>query len=172
MRFRFTSTSSDLLDAYDAFLQHRTGMRPFFRYCAVGFGVMWLSGFAFVFVAGLGSERWWTPAIWLVLGVVVTWKFGVRPILERRSVARSSPATQELDVEFTDSGARIAAPGFGEFFRPWTEFAGLYLHKRGLLFYMSDGMKHWLPKRVFAEKDQMRELATSVSKQIIPDEEE
>jgi hypothetical protein len=134
-------------------------MRPWIRYLVVFLGLFWFLCFALVLIYGLGSVRWWQPIIWLLLGFAATWFFGLKPILVRRSIAWQSVPEQKLDIEFSEEGATVRAHGIGEFQRTWTDFLDLYLHKKGLLFYMSDGMKHWLPIRVFTSRAQMEELA-------------
>ena len=163
MQFSFISTAADLLDAFDAYTQHRTGMRPWIRYLVVALGLFWLLSFALVLIYGLGSARWWHPVIWLFLGLAASWLFGLKPILVRRSIARQSAPEQKLDIQFSEDGATIYAHGTGEFQRTWADFLDVYVHKKGLLCYMSDEMKHWLPIRIFTSRKQMQKLADFIT---------
>lgn len=162
MTFSFISTRSDLLDAFDAAIQNRTGMRPWIRYAVVAVGLLWLSGFALVLVYGWGSAKWWQPIAWLVLGLAITWFLGLKPILGRRAIAQQSIPEQKLDILFSENGVTVSAYGAEEHQRNWEDFIGLYRHKKGLLFYMSDGTRHWLPDRVFNSRKEMEDLAEYV----------
>jgi hypothetical protein len=87
---------------------------------------------------------------------------GLKPILVRRAIAQQSIPEQKLDILFSENGVTVRTHGVGDYQHVWEDFLGLYSHKKGLLFYMSDGMRHWLPKRVFKSRAEMRELAEHV----------
>lgn len=138
-------------------------MRPWARYLVVFLGLSWLSGV--VLAIGFGGASW-RVAVWLVLGCVCVWFFGVKPEINRRAIARSA-GSQSLQIDFDAAGARVVAKGTGEFRRTWTEFERVYVQRKGILLYMSDGVNHWLPLRIFASRKEMEALAQTIQSRIV-----
>jgi hypothetical protein len=157
MRFTYLRTTTDLLEAFDAITQDRTGMRPWIRYMVVGMGIMWLTGVLLILTHGLGDTPPLQPILWLIFGSGVTWLFGIRPILRRRTIGRQPDEQKVIDVEYSEEGLNAIVEGVAVK-RDWHAFSGFYVHKKGFLCYMKDGIYHWLTERVFTSREQKAEL--------------
>jgi len=147
-RYRFTSTVEDLLEAEEA--ERSAFIRGPFRWVIVVLGLAWL-------VAGLATlvrQLAWQPLVWTCLGSGVLYYFVVRPYLRRRRITTDSATRQDLTLEFTDDGLNLGVSGVGQFTRQWNELVGITDTDKGILFYFSDGVKNWLPSRVFASQVQ------------------
>lgn len=168
-QFDFTSTHQDLLDAYDAERTDRSGMRGWARGLVIALGVMWLSGFAGFIVFTPKTESIWQPLIWLVLGCFIMWQFVLQPALTRRSIRMRNAAQQPVSVAFSPEGIKACVTGQGEFERSWQELGGLVPSEKGVLLYFSDGMRHWLPTRVFHGRIEREQFITFVHMQLSGD---
>ena len=160
--FRFTSTHEDLLDAYAAQQRLRSGMRPWVRACVVGLGFMWLAGGVAFAPKAIREGHVWQPVVWFFLGGVVVWKFLLHPILKRRRIRATTPPTQPLVLDFTDSGIHVEAEGVGVFDRGWVEVDGIESAEKGVAMGFTDGMVHWLPNRVFRATDERQAFVSYV----------
>jgi hypothetical protein len=168
--YTFTSTHRDLLDAYEAERTAGTQMRAWVRIGVAALGLMWLGGFIWFVMGRMERDAGLLPAIWLVLGVVLCWKFIVRPRLAVRAIRRSMPSAQELEVRFDDAGIHVVAAGLGASNRSWEELEGVLDAANGVLFAFTDGMLHWLPNRVFGGDEDRRALIEFVTGHMAPEE--
>jgi hypothetical protein len=170
--FHFTSTHEDLLDAFAAQQRSRSGMRPWVRACVVGLGFLWLAG-AIAFAPDVFGKRLvWLPIVWFLMGSVIVWKFLLQPILIRHRVRTLTPPAQPLVLNFTDSGIHIEAEGVGAFDLDWAEVTGIESAESGVAMGFTDGMVHWLPKRVFRETDEQQAFISYVVSRLLKEEEE
>ncbi|MBG9388336.1 YcxB family protein [Caenimonas aquaedulcis] len=148
-RFSFVSTHRDLIDAYDAERSARAGRHPRSRGLMWFVGVLWFGGFFFL---GPGAFRD-APLIsfaWLALGVFVTWKMGLKPLIERQRITKASKPQQQLDISFTDEGMATVTPEGGSYARAWAELEAVEAARLGVLLGFSDGVRNWVPNRAFA----------------------
>jgi hypothetical protein len=143
-KYRFTSTVEDLLEAEEA--ERSAFIRGPFRWAIVVLGLVWLA----VGLATLVRQPTWQPLVWTCLGLGVLYYFVVRPRRRASRITNNNAVRQDLTLEFADSGLNLGVSGVGQFTRQWNELVGITDTDKGILFYFSDGVKNWLPSRVFA----------------------
>jgi hypothetical protein len=150
--FRFVSTQQDLLDCFDAQRTVRTGMSRWARVIVAGAGLAFLGVAVLAVLPGSHPQldRWWQPIAWLLIGVVLIWRFAAQPFLAARHIKSSNRASQPLDLTFDNDGISVEAGGVGQFKRSWEEVLAIVPAKRGVILMFADGMAHWLPNRVFS----------------------
>jgi hypothetical protein len=145
-RYEFTSTVEDLLAAEEA---ERSAVIPGpLRQVIVILGAIWL-------VAGLVAlvrQQNWQSLIWVGLGIAVVYVFVVRPRIVRDRIKTNNPEQRGVILDFADDCMRLGVSGVGQFTREWDELSGVADAEKGILFYFSDGVKSWLPNRVFASE--------------------
>jgi hypothetical protein len=145
-RYEFTSTVDDLLEAEEA--ERSRLMRGPFRWLAVALGVAW-------FAAGLVAlvkQPTWQAFIWVCLGTGVLYYFVIGPRERRTRIKSNNVERQELTLEFAHDRMTLGVSGHGQFTRQWNELAGIADTDKGILFYFTDGVKNWLPNRVFTSE--------------------
>ena len=147
-RYEFTSTVDDLLEAEEA--ERSFLMRAPFRWAIVALGAVWLAAG----IVAITMHPTWRPFVWTCLGMWVLYYFVYLPRRRRRRIIGNNAARQDLTVEFADEGVSLEISGVGQFARQWGELAGITDTDKGILFYFSDGVKNWLPNRVFANKNE------------------
>ena len=81
-QFSFISTHDDLITAYDAERNAQTGLSSWSRGAVLLLGAMWLFGFIFL-GSSASRENIYLPLVWLSLGVLIVWKVGFKPYLEK-----------------------------------------------------------------------------------------
>jgi hypothetical protein len=142
-RYQFTSTVEDLLEAEEA--ERSNLLRRPFRAVIIVLGLAWLAAG----LAMIAKQRTLQPLVWTCLGVSVVYYFLITPHRRRRRIKTNNATNQDVTLEFTDGGLSFEIRGVGEFTRQWSELAGLMDAKKGILFSFTDGIKNWLPNRVF-----------------------
>ena len=145
-RYQFTSTIADLLEAEEA--ERSAFIRRPFRWAIVVLGLVWLASG----LAALVRQPTWRPLVWTCLGLGVLYYLVVSPRRRRSRITSSNAARQECTLEFADDGVNLGISGVGQFTRQWDELAAITDTDKGILFYFSDGVKNWLPNRVFASE--------------------
>lgn len=110
-------------------------------------------------LAGMLAFDWsspnWRAIVWFFLGVGVIYYFVAKPWARRRRIKKSNEPQQDLALEFHDDHIKLAIGGVGDFIRKWGELVEFIDTRKGIIFYFSDGVVNWLPKRVFTD-DQER----------------
>ena len=157
-RYQFTSTTADLLAAEEA--ERSNFLRRPLRVVVILLGLVW-------FAAGLASlvrQPALQPLVWTCLGTGVLYYFVVRPRRRRTRITANNAARQELTLEFVDDGLNLGISGVGQFTRRWDELAGIMNTGNGILFYFTDGVKNWLPNRVFRSDVERRDLLEFVKR--------
>jgi hypothetical protein len=145
-RYQFTSTVEDLLEAEEA--ERSAFIRGPFRWPIIVLGLAWLAGG----LVALATQPSWLPLVWTCLGVGVVYYFVVGPYRRRSRITKNNAGRQDVSLEFADDGLNLGIKGVGQFTRQWEELSGVTDTDKGILFYFSDGVKNWLPKRVFASE--------------------
>lgn len=141
------------------------------RALVIGLGMFWV-GCAIVFGPRAAREgRWWLPLIPLCLGASIIWKRLVNPLLTRRRIRQNNLSVQPLALELTDSGIHIEAKGVGVFDRAWNELRSVELADKGVAMAFADGVRNWLPNRVFRGEDERRMCAAYLMSKL-PDEDQ
>jgi hypothetical protein len=161
--FAFTSTQRDLLDAFEAYRRQRTGMRSWARGLFALLGLMWLAGAIAVLVTGLQPEAWWQAPAWLILGVMLSWSFLVRPFMVRRRIRASNSSSQNVSLMFNDARIEIELDGVGRHWRPWTELLLVVRATKGIGLGFHDGTFNWIPRRAFDGTDQRKSFEQFLS---------
>ena len=96
--FSFVSTQQDLLDGFDAERTLRTGMSRWARVVVAGAGLAFL-GVAVLPGSYTQPDVWWQPNLWLLIGVVLTWRFAAhRPRRATHSVIESSASAAQSQI--------------------------------------------------------------------------
>jgi hypothetical protein len=161
--FTFTSTQRDLLDAFEAYRRQRTGMRPWARGLFAILGLMWLAGAVAVLVTGLRTDAWWQGPAWLILGVMLSWSFLVRPFLVRRRIRASNSSSQHVLLMFNDARIEIELEGVGQHWRPWSELVIVVRATKGIGLGFHDGTFNWIPQRALDETGQRKSFEQFLS---------
>jgi hypothetical protein len=144
----FTSTQADLLDAADATRTAPSGMRRFARIGVVGFGLMWVAASLRLF-ADHRQDQMLGAVIALVIGIALTWKFGIRPFGAARIVVKPTPEAQKLSLRFADAGVDIEVHGVARFHLSWSDIVQSSSWPKGVLFRNRNGTVNWVPNRAF-----------------------
>ena len=143
-RYQFTSTTKDLLEAEEA--ERSSFLRRPLRVALIVLAMAWLGAGLATFVRRPALQ----PLVWICLGTVVLYYLAVRPRRQRSGIRTNNAARQDVTLEFADEGLNVEISGVGQFTRRWDELAGITHTGQGILFYFADGVKNWLPNRVFA----------------------
>jgi len=88
----------------------------------------------------------------MCLGAGVLYYFVLWPRRRRSRITANNAARQDLTLEFADDGLNLGISGVGQFTRRWDELAGITDTGKGILFFFTDGVKNWLPNRVFGSE--------------------
>ncbi len=91
--------------------------------------------------------------------------FAIRQYILQKKIRRNNAPQQDLTISFLDDEIIIHTEDGGEYKRSWDEFDGYKVSKNGILFCFSDGVVNWLPNRVFADYDEMKNLLAFVNTQ-------
>lgn len=159
--FSFILNHQDLLDAYDAERNARTGLSTWSRGAVLLLGAMWVAGFVFLGPRAYRDEPL-LPFVWLALGGFIFWRFGFKPYLERRRIKQSNEAAQQVTVSFTDNVISTVSPDGHSFSREWPELEGVMSSRLGVLLGFEDGMRNWLPNRAFAAPAEKQDFVAFV----------
>lgn len=142
--YDFSSTLDDLLEAEKA-------ERSMFVRGPVRAALVILA------LAGLGGGIWaflpyqiWSSLVWMCGGLALLYWLVGRPHQRRRAIGRGNAPFRRVSLAFDDSGLSLEIGGVGHFTRQWNELVRTADTKNGILFYFSDGVKNWLPNRVFS----------------------
>lgn len=160
-RYAFVSTLPDLLDAHEAQLTERTGVRRWIRLFPLGMGWAWLLGAVLTLTAD--DVRLHQSVVWFLLGSVVLYWFQVKPLRERRAIRAQNAERQPVELAMDETGLRAAVEGVGELTRAWTELVEVRGAKRGVSLIFDDGTVNWLPNRVFEQPADKRRFVDSVA---------
>lgn len=162
--FKFTSTVDDLLDAEDADMTERTGLRRSLRYAASTLAAVWaLSGLLVV-----GLQRYgWAPFIWTLLGGLVVYYLVGRSYLSRRRIRLSNPPSADIVAEFRVDQMQIDVAGHGTYRREWDELVQFRNTAQGILLYFSDGTVNWLPARAFGSGEEKQSLVDLLGSKLV-----
>ena len=156
--FEFTSTLEDLLEAEEA--ERSIFLRRPFRWVVMLIGVAWLGAGVVTFLAMPA----WRSIVWTCLGALVLFYLAFRPYWRRRQIEKRNARNQTVVLEFGDRGVDLDISGVGRFTRGWDELAGITNTPEGILFYFIDGIKNWLPKRVFESELQRNDFLEFLSR--------
>lgn len=148
-RYEFTSTTNDLLDAEEADITERTGLRRLLRYTISALATIWAA--SGLFALGLGRHGW-IPLIWFIAGVLVAYHLVGRSYLSKRRIRLSGTCSTGVIVEFHVDYIQVEIASSGIYQRKWNELLGFRDATQGILLYFSDGTVNWLPSRIFANK--------------------
>src|SRR5206468_5845400 len=130
--FGVTSTHEDLLEGWEAYRAERNRMRRWARGALVALAFMWLGGAAGVLVTRVKPLDWWQPAIWLFLGLFLSWHFLVKPMLTKRRLLATNAPSQQVRIEMTESGIVVSLAGAGTYRRDWSELNRVIVGSKGL----------------------------------------
>jgi hypothetical protein len=168
-RIAYTSTVQDLLDAHSADAKLKSGLGPFLRFILSLLGIFWACGPIWIFVFKTTKFNAGNFAIWLG-GCGIVWGFLLRPWLERNNIKESAPPQQDVALEFSETGITVQNSSAGEFHRSWSEVSDAALCNKGLLVYLTDGICHLLPNRVFQQKKDLLELHAFICERMLDGE--
>jgi hypothetical protein len=147
----FVETPRDRLDAYDAVLTAGTGARNWARAVLGLFGLLLLVGIPVAFLSGAPVWSHWLALGWLVVGLTLSWRFVLQPVVVRSRLRRTFPTS--VRVEISDEGvlAQVDGSAVTQWF--WGEFTSAVSTGRGVGLGFRDGTTCWLPIRVLGEQE-------------------
>ena len=165
--FEFSSTVADLLQAESAERALNVG-RPLFRWAGLGFGALflWLA----IWMFETTPHKWPRALIALGIGAICLLKFGVEPVRARFAIRTRNAPSEHLVLMFAEDGISNRLPNGQILHRDWKELLGMTDTANGVLFYFSDGMKNWLPERVFASPAHRQEFIAYAQRMSTPSE--
>jgi len=162
-RYEFTSTIDDLLEAEKA--ERELSLRVPFRWAIATLGIAWLVAGVTKFVNQPGGQS----LVWMCLGLGVLYYSVLNPIRRRGRIRRDNAPREELILEFDDEHMSLAVSRV-TFTRHWDELAGFSDTPKGVLLYFSDGIKNWLPNRVFASPTDRMDFLELLERHYAPTE--
>lgn len=154
-QIRFKSTVRDLEDAWIAEQVQQRGTWVYYRWGTVVIALIWaFGGYLFFF----NDTRRLLQVSWLVVGLTLLWGYGIKPYLAKRKIRLGNSLEQDIEMHIGPDGIHVDLHGIGSYKREWSELLGATLTRTGILLYFDDDIKNWLPRRVFSDKADMRNV--------------
>ncbi len=167
-RFEFTSTTEDLLRAYDTERRVVSGLRPVVRWCIVAMGCAWLGGVIYFWKDASTLQL----VLWYALGTGILWKFVLKPFFKRREIRSTADGSRHVVLNLTEDGLSAEVQDEGDFERSWSELSAAINTDEGVLIYFDDNTVNWLPRRIFPSDKHKTDLHAFLARRLRENEEQ
>jgi hypothetical protein len=94
--------------------------------------------------------------IWICIGLLIFFFLFLLPIINKRIIIKNNMIEVYVSIKFYDDCIKININNVNNYIRNWEELKFIKNSEDGILFFFSDNVINWLPRRVFTDENEKK----------------